>query len=261
MSDAADPTDPLAAFDLTGRTAIVTGGSRGIGRAMAMGFAAAGANVVVASRKADACEAVAEEIVAAGGQAMAMPTHVGHADEIDRLVDATVDRFGGIGILVNNAANALGGGLTSITEAAFDASYGVNVKGPLLLGAKALDHLAASGHGSVINVISAGAFSPGEGLGLYCSGKSALWTLTRVMAKEWASRSVRVNALAPGPFRTDMMAGALSIPDFHDQIVASTLQKRVAEPEEIVGSALFLASDASSYVTGSVLGIDGGLLA
>ena len=252
---------PRPSFDLTGRTAIVTGGSRGIGRAMAMGFAAAGANVVVASRKADACHAVADEITTAGGQALAVPTHVGHPDEIEALVEATVERFGGIDILVNNAANPLGGALTDITSAAFDASYGVNVKGPVLLGAAALDHLAASGHGSVINVISAGAFRPGEGLALYCSGKAALWSLTRVMAKEWAPRSVRVNALAPGPFRTDMMAGALAIPDFYDRIVESTVQKRVAEPDEIIGAALFLASDASSYMTGSALSVDGGTLA
>jgi NAD(P)-dependent dehydrogenase (short-subunit alcohol dehydrogenase family) len=253
--------DVAARFDLRGRTAIVTGGSRGIGRAIAMGLAGAGARVVVASRKADACAAVADEIVAAGGDALAVATHVGRVDEIDRLIEATVERFGGIDIVVNNAANPLGGALTDITEAAFDASYGVNVKGPVLLASRALEHLAASGHGSVINVISAGAFIPGEGLGLYCSGKAALWTLTRVMAKEWAPRSVRVNALAPGPFRTDMMAGALTIPDFYDRIVASTAQKRVAEPEEIIGAAVFLASDASSYVTGSAIGVDGGTLA
>ena len=257
----AELPDLRALFDLTGRTAVVTGGSRGIGRSMALGMAAAGAAVVVASRKADACEAVAAEIVAAGGQALAVPTHVGHPDEIEALVAATVERFGGISIVVNNAANPLGGALTEVTPAAFDASYGVNVKGPVLLGAAALDHLAASGHGSVINVISAGAFMPGETLGLYCSGKAALWSLTRVMAKEWAPRAVRVNALAPGPFRTDMMAGALAVPDFYDRIVASTLQRRVAEPDEIVGAALFLASDASSYVTGSALGVDGGTLA
>ena len=254
-------SDPRDLFDLSGRTAIVTGGSRGIGRSMAMGFAAAGANVVVASRKADACAAVAEEIAAAGGQALAVPTHVGHEDEVTALVDTTVARFGGIDILVNNAANPLGGMVTEITPAAFDSSFGVNVKGPILLGAAAVDHLAASGHGSVINVISAGAFGPGEGLGLSCAGKAALRSLTRVMAKEWGPRSVRVNALAPGPFRTDMMAGALAIPDFYDRIVESTVQKRVAEPDEIIGAALFLASDASSYMTGSALGVDGGTLA
>ena len=229
--------DPRTLFDLSGRTAIVTGGSRGIGRAMALGLAGAGAAVVVASRKAEPCAAVAAEIVDGGGRALAVPTHVGHPDEVEALVAATVERFGGIDIVVNNAANPLGGALTEVTPAAFDASYGVNVRGPVLLGAAALEHLAASGHGSVINVISAGAFQPGETLGLYCSGKAALWSLTRVMAKEWASRSVRVNALAPGPFRTDMMAGALAVPDFYDRIVASTVQKRVAAPTISSGSA------------------------
>ena len=253
--------DPRDQFDLTGRTAIVTGGSRGIGRAIAQGFAAAGARVVVASRKADACATVAAEIVAAGGEAFAVPTHVGRPDQIDALVEATVGHYGGIDIVVNNAANPLASPLTEMTPEAFDASYGVNVKGPVLLASRALDHLAASDHGVVINMITVGAFNPGEYLGLYCSGKAALWSLTRVMAKEWAPRGVRVNAIAPGPFRTDMMAASYAIPEFYDQIVSSTLVKRVAEPEEIVGTALYLASDASAYVTGSCVTIDGGIMA
>jgi NAD(P)-dependent dehydrogenase (short-subunit alcohol dehydrogenase family) len=248
-------------FDLTGRTAIVTGGSRGLGRAVALGFAAAGARVVVASRKAEACQAVADEVVAAGGEALAVPTHVGRPEEIDALVAATVDHFGGLDILVNNAANPLATPLTDMTSAAFDASYGVNVKGPVLLAARALEHLAASSHGVVINMITVGAFNPGEYLGLYCSGKAALWSLTRVMAKEWAPRGVRVNAIAPGPFRTDMMAATYEIPEFYDRIVDSTLLKRVAEPEEILGAALFLASDASAFVTGSCVTVDGGIMA
>lgn len=253
--------DPRTLFDLTGRTAVVTGGSRGLGRAMCLAFAAAGARVVVASRKAEACAAVVDEIGAAGGEALAVPTHVGRVDDLDALVAATVERFGGIDVLVNNAANPLGGPLTEITEAAFAKSYEVNVRGPLFLASRALDHLAASGRGSIINVITAGAFTPGETLGLYCSGKAAVWNLTKVMAKEWAARGVRVNALSPGPFRTDMMAPTYAIADFHDAIVASTLVKRIAEPDEIVGAALFLASDASSFVTGSVLAVDGGIQA
>jgi NAD(P)-dependent dehydrogenase (short-subunit alcohol dehydrogenase family) len=248
-------------FDLSDRVAIVTGGSRGLGRAIAIGYAAAGASVVVASRKADNCVAVAREIEDTGGRAMPVATHVGRPDDLDALLAATVDGFGRLDILVNNAANPLGGTLTEVTELAFEKSYAVNVRAPLLLASKAIEHLAASENGVVINMITAGAFNPGAGLGLYCSGKAALWSLTKVMAKEWASRGVRVNALSPGPFETDMMAPTYAVPEFYDSIVESTLLKRIAAPDEIVGAALFLASDASSYVTGSVVCVDGGIMA
>jgi NAD(P)-dependent dehydrogenase (short-subunit alcohol dehydrogenase family) len=248
-------------FDLDGRVAIVTGGSRGLGRAISLGYAAAGARVVVASRKRESCEAVVREIESVGGEALAVATHVGRVEELERLVDSTIDAFGRLDILVNNAANPLGGSLTDVTELAFEKSYAVNVKGPLLLAVRALDHLAASGHGVIINVITAGAFRPGELLGLYCSGKAALWNLTKVMAKEWAPRGVRVNALAPGPFATDMMEPTYAVPELREAIVQATLLKRIAEPQEVVGAALFLASDASSYMTGSVLPVDGGIMA
>jgi NAD(P)-dependent dehydrogenase (short-subunit alcohol dehydrogenase family) len=254
---------PTAAelFDLSGRVAIVTGGSRGLGRSIARGFAAAGAGVVVASRKQEACDAVAAEITDAGGTAIAVATHVGRTDELEALVERTVADLGRIDIVVNNAANPLGGMLTEVTDLAFEKSFDANVRGPLMLAKAALDHLAASGHGSIINVISAGAFGPGPGLGLYCSGKAALWSLTRVMAKEWAGRGVRANALAPGPFDTVMMEATLAVPEIHQAIVDSTVLGRVADPDELVGAALFLASDASSYVTGSVLPVDGGITA
>ncbi len=228
---------------------------------MARGFAAAGAHVVIASRKVEPCEAVATAIRNHGGSAIGVATHVGDPDALDALVAATVDRFGGVDILVNNAANPLGGMLADVTELAFQKSYEVNVRAPLFLAQRALPHLQASSHASIINVITAGAFQPGPGLGLYCSGKGALWSLTRVMAKEWAPLGVRVNALAPGPFDTEMMAATLAVPEFHRSVVEATVLRRVAKPDELIGAALFLASDASSYVTGSVIPVDGGILA
>ncbi len=247
-------------FDLTGRVAIVTGGSRGLGRAIAEGFADAGASVVIASRKADACSETVESITAAGGEAFAVPTNVGRPEELTALVEATVDHYGGIDILVNNAANPLGGPLTDVTPQGFDAAYRANVQGPILLSVAALPHLRASSSPSIINMVSVGAFAGAEFLGLYASSKAALWHVTRTMAREWAP-TVRVNAIAPGPFDTDMMSLTLAQPAFHDAIVASTQMKRIAEPHELVGAALFLASDASTYVTGSCVTVDGGLMA
>lgn len=252
------PENPLDLFRLDGRVAIVTGGSRGLGRAMAKGLAAAGARVVIASRKPDACEAVVREIEAAGGEGLAVPTHVGRTDELERLVEKTVAELGGISIVVNNAANPLGGMLTDSTDLAFEKAYEVNVRAPLTLASRALPHLVASGHGSVINMITVAAFSGGEHMGLYTSSKAALWNLTTVMSKEWGPQGVRVNAIAPGPFATDMMEAASGIPELEELILSSLIIKRMADPSEIVGAALYLASDASSYVTGSVLRVDGG---
>jgi NAD(P)-dependent dehydrogenase (short-subunit alcohol dehydrogenase family) len=243
---------------LEGKTAIVTGGASGFGEGIVRRFVAEGARVAIADINAQSAAALAGEL---GVACIAVATDVADADSVAALFDRVSTAFGGLDILVNNAANPLATPLTDMTSAAFDASYGVNVKGPVLLAARALEHLAASSHGVVINMITVGAFNPGEYLGLYCSGKAALWSLTRVMAKEWAPRGVRVNAIAPGPFRTDMMAATYEIPEFYDRIVDSTLLKRVAEPEEILGAALFLASDASAFVTGSCVTVDGGIMA
>jgi NAD(P)-dependent dehydrogenase (short-subunit alcohol dehydrogenase family) len=251
----------LPSFDLTGRTALVTGASRGLGLAIATAFAEAGARVVVASRKPKACEEAAAAIRAAGGEAVAVPTHVGRPEEVDALVAATVEHCGGIDVVVNNAANPLGGSIEDTTPEAFDASYRVNVRGPLLVARAALPHLRASRHASVINVVTVGAFAGAAFVGLYTSGKAALWNLTRTMAKEWAPEGIRVNAIAPGPFDTDMMAATLAVPEFHRQIVDSTLLRRIAAPDEVVGAALLLASDAGSYMTGSCVVVDGGVVA
>jgi NAD(P)-dependent dehydrogenase (short-subunit alcohol dehydrogenase family) len=249
---------PAALFDLTGRTAIVTGGSRGIGQAIAGAFAEAGARVVVASRKADACEEAASDIRSRGGEALAVAAHVGRAEDIEDLVARAAEWGGGIDIVVNNAANPLGGPLMDVTEKAFTKSFEVNVLGPLRVCQAAMPHLEASGHASVINVMTVGAFRGAAYLGLYTSSKAALWNLTRTMAKEWGPQGIRVNAIAPGPFETEMMSPTLSIPEFRQQIVDSTIQRRIADVPEIVGAALLLASDAGSYMTGSCVVVDGG---
>jgi NAD(P)-dependent dehydrogenase (short-subunit alcohol dehydrogenase family) len=246
-----------ARYDLTGRVAIITGGSRGIGRAIAETFAAAGASVVIASRKAEACVRVAEEIGAGGGRAIAVPTHAGHLEELERLVDTTADQLGRVDIVVNNAANALGLPIGQITAEAWDKSYSVNLKGPLFLFQYALPHLLESEHAAVVNVISAGAFTHGTYVSMYCSAKNAMVTMTRAMASEFAAAGIRVNALAPGTTDTDMVRNN----DAASQqgMIDAQLIKRMGTPDELADAALYLASDASSFMTGQVLVVDGGM--
>jgi NAD(P)-dependent dehydrogenase (short-subunit alcohol dehydrogenase family) len=243
-------------FDLTGRTAIITGGTRGIGRSMAEAFAAVGANVVVASRKADACAETEAALKAQGAEALGVPTHMGELDDLAALVDATVERFGGVDILVNNAANGLQLPLGGITPEAWDKSYTVNLRGPVFLAQSALPHLERSAHVAVLNVISVGAITHSPGTSMYAGAKAALLAFTRNMAAEWAPLGIRVNALAPGTVDTDMVrnTGAEAI----ERMKLISFQKRIAEANEMVGPALLLVSDAGSYTTGQVLVADGG---
>jgi NAD(P)-dependent dehydrogenase (short-subunit alcohol dehydrogenase family) len=184
---------------------------------------------------------------------------VGDVDGGAALVAATVERFGGIDVVVNNAANALAQPLGQQTPEAFAKSFDVNVRGPVFLVQAALPHLAASEHASVVNVISAGAFLFAPGLSMYVAGKAALMSFTRSMAAELAPQGIRVNALAPGSVDTDMVRN--SPPEVQERMARAALMRRLAAPEEMVGPALFLASDASSFMTGQALLVDGGLVA
>jgi len=245
-------------FDLTGRVAIVTGGTRGIGRAIAEGFVAAGAKVAVASRKADACEETERALVAAGGEAIGVPTHMGELDALHALVDRTVDAFGRVDIVVNNAANALREDLGRFTPEAWAKSMDVNLRGPVFLVQEALPHLEQSPSAAVVNVISAGAFLFSSYTATYAAAKAGMMSFTRSMAAEYASRGIRVNALAPGTVDTDMVRN--NPPETQESMARASWMRRAASPDEMVGPALFLASDASSFVTGQVLLADGGLV-
>ncbi|KUH93751.1 SDR family oxidoreductase [Mycobacterium sp. IS-3022] len=243
-------------FDMTDRAVIVTGGTRGIGLALAEGFALAGARVVVASRKPDACEQAAQHLRGLGGQAIGVPTHLGDLDALEALVARTVDEFGGIDVVVNNAANALAQPLGEMTAEALAKSHEVNLRGPVFLVQAALPYLKASAKASVINMVSVGAFNFSAMTSIYSSNKAALMSFTRSMAAEFASSGIRVNAIAPGPVDTDMMRN--NPQEVIDGMARSTFLKRLASPDEMVGTALLLASDAGSYITGTVVIVDGG---
>jgi NAD(P)-dependent dehydrogenase (short-subunit alcohol dehydrogenase family) len=244
-------------FDLHGRVAIVTGGTRGIGRAIAEGFTCAGARVVVGSRKADACAETESHLRELGGEALGVPTHMGELDDLQLLVGRTVDEFGGVDIVVNNAANALTQQLGQFTPEAWQKSFDVNLRGPVFLVQAALPYLERSEHASVINVISAGAFLFSGNVAMYSAAKAGLMSFTRAMAADFAPRGIRVNALAPGTVDTDMVRA--NPPEAQAAMANASPMRRAASPDEMVGPAVYLASDASSFMTGQVLLVDGGL--
>lgn len=245
-------------FSLEGRVAIVTGGTRGIGRSIAEGFVDAGARVVVASRKQAAVDETVAALTARGGSVVGVSAHLGDLDDVQRIVDTAFSEFGAIDIVVNNAATALTQPIGSLTADAWAKVNDVNLRGPVFLVQAALPHLVASPHASVINVISAGAYLPGVGTAMYAATKSALLSFTRTMAADFAGRGIRVNALAPGTVETDMVTN--NDPATQQRMAAACFMKRMAHPDEMLGPVLFLASDASSYVTGQVVIADGGLV-
>ncbi|HEY2429204.1 MAG TPA: SDR family oxidoreductase [Acidimicrobiales bacterium] len=243
--------------DLTGRVAIVTGGTRGIGLTIAEGLLAAGASVAVASRKADPCASTAAHLRAMGGAAIGIPTHMGDPDAVDSLVDGTAGEFGRIDIVVNNAANALTLPFGQLTLAAWDKSLGTNLRGPVFLVERALPHLEATGNAAILNVISAGAFLFSPQTAMYAAAKAGLMAMTRSMASAFAAKGIRVNALAPGTVDTDMVRS--NPPEAVESMAKASFMKRAAHPDEMVGPALLLCSDAGSFITGQVVIVDGGL--
>ncbi len=243
-------------FDLTGKVAVVTGGSRGLGRAIVQAYAEAGADVVVASRKLDNCEQVAKDVSASTGRTVvAVQCHVGHWDDCDALVADVYDRFGRVDVFVNNAGmSPLYEDFTAITEALFDKTFDVNLKGPFRLATQVGTRMVAAGSGSIINVSTVGSLMASTRELPYACAKAGLNLMTVGLAEAFAPH-VRVNCILPGAFRTDVTKA-------WDQSMLSgefVPLKRIGEPDEIVGAALYFASDASSYTTGSLLKVDGGV--
>lgn len=247
----------MSAPDLTGRRVVVTGGSRGLGREMVLAFAAHGADVVVASRKIDTCVAVADEVVARHGvRALPVACNVSHWDQCDALVERAYGELGGVDVLVNNAGlSPPYPALDAVDEAYFDKVVGVNLKGPFRLAAAIGTRMAAGDGGTIVNITSTEATRPHPRSLVYAAAKAGLNTLTEGLAQAFGP-SVRVNAIQAGPFLTDI-SGAWS-PEMVLELEQRLALGRCGRPEEIVGAALFLASDASSFATGAILRLDGG---
>ena len=249
-------------FDLTGKTAIVTGSTRGIGRAIAELFAEAGANVVISSRKADACESVAAAIRAAGGTAAAIPCHVGDAAQRAALVARAREAFGAIDILVCNAGiNPYYGPLADIGDDTFDRIMAVNVRGALALSALVLPEMAARRDGAIIIVSSVAGLRGTAGLGAYAISKAADMQLARNLALEWGPHNIRVNCIVPGLIKTDFARALWEDAALMERRLAATPLGRIGEPEEIAGAALLLAAPAGRFITGQTIVIDGGATA
>ncbi len=244
-------------FDLRGKVALITGGSRGLGRAMALAFARHGASIVIASRKQDNCEAVADEVQALGREALPYACHVGHWGELEGLADAAYDAFGRVDVLVNNAGmSPLYPKLSAVTEELFDKVIDVNLKGPYRLSALIGERMAAGDGGAIVNVGSIAAVQATPGSEPYGAAKAGINSLTLSLARAYAPK-VRVNCIQAGPFLTDISL-AWDMEAFERNAKTGIALQRGGQPEEVVGAALYLASAAGSYTTGAVIRVDGG---
>lgn len=246
-------------FDLSGKVAVITGATRGIGRAISFELGRAGATIVVSSRKPDVVTATVQALEAETIKARGFPANVGRLDEARALIGFAESELGGLDVLVNNAAvSPLYGPLTSMTEAAFDKIMAVNLKAPLELAVRSLPIMAARGGGSIINLSSVDGLRPDHDLGIYSASKAALINLTKAMALEWGAQNVRANAICPGLIKTDFSAAMWRDNAGVQAQLARQPLPRLGTPEDVAGLALFLASDAGSYCTGGVYVVDGG---
>ena len=245
-------TDPY--FDFTGRIALVTGGSRGLGYQMVRAFAERGADVIIASRKLHNCETVADEIRALGRRALAVQVHAAKWDSIDLLIETAYAEFGRVDILVNNAGMSPAMPSHEVTEELFDSVVGLNFKGPFRLASQIAKRMCDGSGGTIINVTSSGSLMPLPGVVPYGSAKAALNAMSRSLAAEYGP-TVRVNTLSPGPFLTDISKAWTE----ESRERSNNALGRPGRPEEIVSAALFLASPASSFTSGAIVRVDGGL--
>lgn len=250
-------------FGLAGRVAVVTGGSRGIGEAVARAYVRAGAKVVITGRRLENLEKTAQDISKDGGEVVPIACHMGDLEQIRQLASQVADRFGAIDILVNNAAtNPYFGLMIDADERAWEKIMDVNLKGVFFMSQEAAKVMIRGGKGgSIINVASSAAFSPSPMQGIYSISKAGVVALTKAMAKEFVPHRIRVNAIAPGLTNTKFSALLIQTKEILDYALKGIPMNRYAEPAEMVGAALFLASEAASYVTGSVISVDGGATA
>jgi NAD(P)-dependent dehydrogenase (short-subunit alcohol dehydrogenase family) len=247
--------------DLSDKVAIVTGGGKGIGRAIALGLAASGARVVVAARTTSEIESTAEEIRAAGGQALAKTTDLTQGAQIQDLVDATLRTYGRIDILVNNAARSFFRPLMDLREDGFDKIFDANVKAVFLLSRACAKVMMEHGGGRIVNITTTGAERGGPMMGIYHASKAALKMLTMCMATEWAPMNILVNAVGPGMTKTQFSQPIWANPEIEKMIVSKIPLGRLGEPADIVGAVLFLCSEGANFITGQTIYVDGGMLA
>ena len=249
-------------FQLDNKVAIVTGASKGIGEAMARGLAEFGAKVVISSRKRESVDAVAESFQNDGLEAIAIAANMGNVEEAQTLIDQTVDAYGGIDIIINNAAaNPVFGPIQNTEERAFDKILDVNLKGPFELCKKAYPILKQRGGGSIMHISSIGGLTPERGIGIYSVSKAGLINLTKVMAQDWGADNIRVNAICPGLIKTKFSEALWGNEPILDRFLQQIPLNRVGTSDDVAGLAVYLASDAAAYCTGGVYLIDGGYTA